>query len=431
VDESGLVIGYEEYHPYGTTAYASGRGGVEVSGKRYRYTGKERDEETGLYYHGARHMAPWLGRWTSADPAGMVDGNNLYQYSRGNPVMFIDGTGNDSTLVGGAKALHDATAALRGPEPAPAPATKVPAIPLMTAIDRALGTVGGKPPPPPAPPLSSLLREYATPIPTSPVPTPEPKAGPELTVSSEEAQEWFRGQRALRGMGLDYVIHSDAEIKERSHGQSWMEMHPDFAFVRNERLTKQFAIIATEALVFEGFSAWSLAADVAGGGITIASSAEGTSESLLSEASLSARQTAIHRALPDPGATGSFAKKAVSMADLRSISRVTGDEYSMFTLGARRFVIRGYGNEIVASDALASDLNAGLYGRWSGHTHPPGSSLDASTFDRHWLPREQERSAIWGEGDEGYRIFHRTPADDSVFELGRRREEMQRLYGGH
>jgi uncharacterized protein RhaS with RHS repeats len=50
VDESGLVIGYEEYHPYGTTAYASGRSGVEVSGKRYRYTGKERDEETGLYY---------------------------------------------------------------------------------------------------------------------------------------------------------------------------------------------------------------------------------------------------------------------------------------------------------------------------------------------------------------------------------------------
>jgi len=48
VDAGGLVIGYEEYHPYGTTAYTSGRSGAEVSGKRYRYTGKERDEETGL-----------------------------------------------------------------------------------------------------------------------------------------------------------------------------------------------------------------------------------------------------------------------------------------------------------------------------------------------------------------------------------------------
>jgi len=93
VDEAGLVIGYEEYHPYGTTAYASGRSGVEVSGKRYRYTGKERDEETGLYYHGARYLAPWLGRWTSADPAGMVDGPDLYAYVEGNPVQLSDPTG--------------------------------------------------------------------------------------------------------------------------------------------------------------------------------------------------------------------------------------------------------------------------------------------------------------------------------------------------
>jgi RHS repeat-associated protein len=97
VDESGLVIGYEEYHPYGTTAYASGRSGAEVSGKRYRYTGKERDEETGLYYHGARHMAPWLGRWIAADPSGMTDGPGLYVYVRNNPVQFVDPNGREAT----------------------------------------------------------------------------------------------------------------------------------------------------------------------------------------------------------------------------------------------------------------------------------------------------------------------------------------------
>lgn len=102
VDLTGLVISYEEYHPYGTTAYQSASSAVEVSRKRYRYTGKERDEETGLYYHGARYYAPWLGRWTAADPAGLVDGSNTYHYTRNNPVMFIDRQGTDAGLSPGA-----------------------------------------------------------------------------------------------------------------------------------------------------------------------------------------------------------------------------------------------------------------------------------------------------------------------------------------
>jgi hypothetical protein len=43
--------------------------------KRYRYTGKERDEESGLYYHGARYYAPWLGRWTAIDPLQLLTKN--------------------------------------------------------------------------------------------------------------------------------------------------------------------------------------------------------------------------------------------------------------------------------------------------------------------------------------------------------------------
>lgn len=85
-DQDGEVISYEEYHPYGTAAYRSARSGVEVSEKRYRYTGKERDEETGFSYHQWRYYAPWLARWTSADPAGMVDGPCLYQYCGGAPI---------------------------------------------------------------------------------------------------------------------------------------------------------------------------------------------------------------------------------------------------------------------------------------------------------------------------------------------------------
>ncbi|MBK6520151.1 MAG: DUF5615 family PIN-like protein, partial [Polyangiaceae bacterium] len=94
VDDTGLIISYEEYAPYGTSAYRSARSGVEVSARRYRYTGKERDDETGLYYYGARYYAAWLGRWTSADPLGIgADGPGLYNYTRGSPVVFVDPSG--------------------------------------------------------------------------------------------------------------------------------------------------------------------------------------------------------------------------------------------------------------------------------------------------------------------------------------------------
>jgi RHS repeat-associated protein len=98
LDKFGAVISYEEYHPYGTSAYRATNGSVEVSARRYRYTGKERDEETGLYYHGARYYACWLARWTAADPVGMVDGVNLYRAMRNNPIKFIDPSGNDPAL---------------------------------------------------------------------------------------------------------------------------------------------------------------------------------------------------------------------------------------------------------------------------------------------------------------------------------------------
>ena len=60
----GGVISYEEYHPYGTSAYRSAKPGFNLSLKRYRFSAKERDDETGLYYFGARYYAAWLGRWT-------------------------------------------------------------------------------------------------------------------------------------------------------------------------------------------------------------------------------------------------------------------------------------------------------------------------------------------------------------------------------
>jgi RHS repeat-associated protein len=96
LDQNGDLISYEEYHPYGTTAFQAGRSAAEVSLKRYRYTAKERDEESGFNYHGARYYAPWLARWTSADPIGIQDGVNVFAYVSGNPVKLIDPTGNSA-----------------------------------------------------------------------------------------------------------------------------------------------------------------------------------------------------------------------------------------------------------------------------------------------------------------------------------------------
>ncbi|GAA1704211.1 hypothetical protein GCM10009745_59660 [Kribbella yunnanensis] len=92
LDEDSAVLTYEEYHPFGTTSFhAAPRN--DISRKRYRFTGKERDAETGFYYHGARYYAPWLARWTIPDPAGLVDGPGRYSYARNNPVVLTDPNG--------------------------------------------------------------------------------------------------------------------------------------------------------------------------------------------------------------------------------------------------------------------------------------------------------------------------------------------------
>jgi RHS repeat-associated protein len=84
---------YEEYHPYGSTAWWAQNSGTEVSRKRYRYTGMERDEETSLSRHGVRMYATWLGRWASADPSGLKAGVNRFRYCSGNPIGSVDTSG--------------------------------------------------------------------------------------------------------------------------------------------------------------------------------------------------------------------------------------------------------------------------------------------------------------------------------------------------
>ena len=92
VDGAGKRISQEEYYPFGGTAVWTARNEIEAGYKTVRYSGKARDA-TGLYYYGYRYYQPWAGRWLSADPAGTVDGVNLYRMVAGNPVSSIDDKG--------------------------------------------------------------------------------------------------------------------------------------------------------------------------------------------------------------------------------------------------------------------------------------------------------------------------------------------------
>ncbi|SHH78183.1 RHS repeat-associated core domain-containing protein [Fibrobacter sp. UWCM] len=96
LDGSANVISYEEYYPYGDTSYRAGRNASEVSQKRYRYTGKEKDEESSLYYCEQRYYAAHVSRWVSTDPTWLEDGINLYAYVNGNPVSGVDPSGTQT-----------------------------------------------------------------------------------------------------------------------------------------------------------------------------------------------------------------------------------------------------------------------------------------------------------------------------------------------
>ena len=49
---------------------------------------------------GARYYAPWLGRWTTADPLGLQAGLNLYLYGRAGPLNFVDPNGLQDVPAG-------------------------------------------------------------------------------------------------------------------------------------------------------------------------------------------------------------------------------------------------------------------------------------------------------------------------------------------
>jgi RHS repeat-associated protein len=81
----GSNIEKEEYYPFGETSFAS------YQKKRYKYNGKERDEESGLYNYGMRYYSAWTCRFIGVDPIyGEFAHYTPYQYAGNKPINAVD-----------------------------------------------------------------------------------------------------------------------------------------------------------------------------------------------------------------------------------------------------------------------------------------------------------------------------------------------------
>jgi RHS repeat-associated protein len=99
-DATGNIKSESDYYPWGgELQFANG------DSNHYKFTGKERDSETGFDYFGASYYSNGLRRWTSRDPKmvskqRMVDPQqwNMHGYARDNPIVYVDPDGREAMI---------------------------------------------------------------------------------------------------------------------------------------------------------------------------------------------------------------------------------------------------------------------------------------------------------------------------------------------
>ena len=102
-DISANVVERYSYDAYGLPTVLDGSG-VPISlnswgtprsavADPWMFTGRQIDEEAGLYFYRARYYDSVKGRFLQRDPLGYVDGTNLYEYAKGNPITLTDSFG--------------------------------------------------------------------------------------------------------------------------------------------------------------------------------------------------------------------------------------------------------------------------------------------------------------------------------------------------
>jgi RHS repeat-associated protein len=105
-DEAGNVVERHDYLPFGEEWCGTAACGSTAPGQPRRFTGKERDVETGLDYFGARYLQPGMGRFTATDSRmsmGEATLNpqkwNRYTYALSNPFRYVDPDGREEITV--------------------------------------------------------------------------------------------------------------------------------------------------------------------------------------------------------------------------------------------------------------------------------------------------------------------------------------------
>ena len=90
-DAKANITQFDAYLPYGELLVDEHSSSKDMP---YKFNGKELDQETGLYYYGARYMNPVTSLWYGVDPlAGKYANNSPYVYCNDNPIRLIDPNG--------------------------------------------------------------------------------------------------------------------------------------------------------------------------------------------------------------------------------------------------------------------------------------------------------------------------------------------------
>ena len=90
-DDKANITQYDAYLPYGELLADEHSSSEELP---YKFNGKQFDEETGLYYYGARYLNPMTSLWYGVDPLAEKYANICsYTYCHDNPIRLIDPTG--------------------------------------------------------------------------------------------------------------------------------------------------------------------------------------------------------------------------------------------------------------------------------------------------------------------------------------------------
>ncbi|EPF6424320.1 RHS repeat-associated core domain-containing protein [Acinetobacter baumannii] len=98
-DHTGAIIWKAEYKAWGECKTERAKSNFfensEIISNNIRFQGQYFDEETGLHYNRYRYYSPYVGRFVSKDPIGLLGGNNVYAYAP-NPIEWADALGLSS-----------------------------------------------------------------------------------------------------------------------------------------------------------------------------------------------------------------------------------------------------------------------------------------------------------------------------------------------